>query len=188
MIIRFRTVSFYLVIITTPLLLTLGCTSRGPGELRTHTSKPRPVDPRADNARVLSGLVPGLVVALDIDGEEISLEYAQVFMVPQSKPRRQEGELITLTGMSQGKAVSSLKVSDHRLVVQESFKEQERKGRIVIPKKRSVTAALPLPVRIDTLEVRLPGKAEPARLNVRKAIEEFCNSYRQMSLCQSEKQ
>lgn len=172
---RFELRIFHVLAFTTPFLLVVGCASTGPGELRTQTSDPKPVDARADNERVLKGLVPGLVVTLEIDGERVSLADAQVLMIPLSKPRLQAGELITLTGTSQGKAVSSMEVPDQRLNV------QENQGLVVL-EKRTIAAALPLPARIDTLEVRLPGKAGQ-RLDVRDPIEAFCKTYSQVPLC-----
>jgi len=171
---RFELRIIHVLAFATPLLL-VGCASAGPGQLHTQTSDPKAVDARADNERVLRGLTPGLVVTLEIDGEKVSLADAQVLMIPQSKPRLQPGELITLTGTSQGKAVSSVEVPDQRLNVQES------QG-LVILEKRTIAAALPLPARIDTLEVRLPGKAGQ-RLDVRDSIEAFCKTYPQAPLC-----
>jgi hypothetical protein len=166
------------VALATPLLLVVGCASTDPGQLRTQTSDPRPVDPRADNEPVLKGLTPGLVVTLEIDHDRVSVAHAHVLMIPQVTSRTQPGELITLTGTSQGRVVSSVDVPDQRLNVQEG------QG-LVILEKRTIAAALPLPARIDTLEVRLPGKPSQ-RLDVRDAIERFCTTHPQAPLCQPE--
>lgn len=153
-----------------------GCASEEPGKLVSQTSKPVPVDAVADNEKVLGGLMPGLVITLEIDGNEPTLRDARVAMVPRLPALRQEGELIHVVGLRSGDEVSSVAFPDERINV------QEHRG-IVTMDKRTLTTTLPLPEKIDTLEVRLPRDAGRSRFSVREQIEKFCEKYPQSELC-----
>lgn len=161
-------------------LLMFGCASMKHEQSSTRTSDPIPVDPKADNAVVLKQLTAGLLIVLDIDEDTPSLTEAHVAMVPESVARKQEGEFISITGLSSGKAVSSIQVPDQRLNVQEN-------GGLVYLDKRTISATLPLPVRIDIIEIQLPGKASPRRFKVVDQIDGYCRKNPRSDLCRSAK-
>lgn len=152
------------------------CASIETGQLTTHTSKPTLVDPRADNREVLTDFIPGLVVTMEVDSQGASLTDAQVMMIPNISPRRQEGELVSIIGLSGGKPVTSIQVTDQRINV------EEERG-IVIEDKRTLHAALPLPQRIDSLELRIPGAKQPFRFDVGERVDSFCRKFPQTNLC-----
>lgn len=49
--------------------------------------------------------------------------------------------------------------------------------------QRRLTLALPLPQRIDSLEVQLPGEEAPSRFDVSRIVSGFCKAYPKESLC-----
>lgn len=161
-------------------LLMFGCASMKHDQSSTRTSEPIPVDPKTDNAVVLKQLTAGLLVVIDINEDTPSLTKAHVAMVPESVPLKQEGEFISITGLSSGKAVSSIQVPDQRVNV------QENRGLVYLD-KRTISATLPLPVLIDSIEIRLPGKASPRRFNVVEQIDSYCRKNRRSDLCRSAK-
>ena len=152
------------------------CASIETGQLTTNTSEPTLLDARADNREVLADLILGLVATIEIDGQVATLTDAQVMMIPNIFPRRQEGELVSIIGLSGGKPVTSIQVPDQRLNV------EEEKG-IVIQDKRTLHAALPLPQRIDSLELRIPGAKQPFRFDVGERVDSFCRKFPQTNLC-----
>lgn len=97
----------------------VACASTEPGRLTSRTSDPKPVDAAVDNAPVLGQLVPGLVITLEINGNTPTLVDARVALIPLSAPRREEGELVRVTGVSNGRPVSRAAVSDQRVYVEE---------------------------------------------------------------------
>lgn len=147
-------------------------------KVRVETSKPKPVDPREDNAWILKALVPTLVVTLQIRGTEVQLAHAQIVMAPDIKARRQEAqELIGLTGIRKDQKVTSVKIPDERINV------LEKKG-LVIMRERTITASVPLPERIDSLRVQLPGADNDVNLDVHQVVDDFCRAYDRMVICQ----
>lgn len=169
-------ISVYKTIVLMLALVVVSCASTKPGRLSTHTSAPKPVDAVADNAQLLSQFTPGLVIILEISDNTTSLVDARIALVPRSTVRRQEGELIKITGLSNGTRVSSVAVPDQRINV------EEEKG-LVILDKRTLTATLPLPRKIDTLEVQLPGDVAPSLFNIRKQIDSFCRKFTETEFC-----
>jgi hypothetical protein len=163
-------------LISLAVLALSACASMEPGRLTTETSTPRLVDARADNAAVMADQVAGLVVTLKIDDSRVELADSRVMMIPKGTARRQEGELITLAGLSGGRTVTQIQVPDQRLNV------EENKG-IVILGQRTVQAALPLPAPIDELQVLLPGAEQPVRISVGKEIAAFCREHPKHDLC-----
>lgn len=161
-------------------LLMFGCASMKHDQASTRTSDPMPVDAKADNAVVLKQLTAGLLIVLDINGDMPSLTEAHVVMVPESVTLKQEGEFISITGLSSGKAVSSIQVPDQRLNVQENVG-------LVYLDKRTISATLPLPALIDSIEIRLPGKASPRRFKVVEQIDSYCRKNPRSDLCRSAK-
>lgn len=154
----------------------LGCASEEPGRVTVQTSEPRPVDAAADNAEVLRQLTPGLLLTLEIDGTAVTLLDVQMALVPNLPARRQEGELITVTGLSGSERVSRAQVPDQRLNVEEQ-------GGLVVLEQRQLTIALPLPRRIDAVEVQLSGEAPPTRLDVRRQLADLCAENPRVKLC-----
>lgn len=154
------------------------CASMQPGRITAQTSSPKPVDPRIDNEAVLAELTPGLVFTLEIDGLRVRLANAKVMMIPRREPRRPAGELVSVTGLSGGQPVTQVQVPDQRLNVEEG------KG-IVILEKRTLEAALPLPRRIDALEVMMAGAERPQRFDVTKAVRDFCRNYPKSGTCRA---
>jgi hypothetical protein len=174
-----RTVSRLLSLFV--LLALFGCASLEPGRMNAETSKPTPVDPRADNEVVIAGQTPALIVTLNIDGAEVTLSDSRVLMVPMRAERRPDGDLVTLDGLSQGQVVTQVVISDQRLNVEEN-------GGIVLLDQRTLQAALPLPRPIDELQVRLPDVEQPVRIAVGREIAIFCRKNPQQSLCYNTKQ
>ena len=154
----------------------VACASTEPGRLTSSTSDPKPVDAAVDNAPVLAQLAPGLVITLEINDNTPTLVDARVALIPITAPRREEGELVRVTGLSNGKPVSSIAVPDQRVYVEEGV------GLSVLT-KRSLTLALPLPQRIDSLEVQLPGEEAPSRFDVSQTVDGFCKDYPKEALC-----
>ena len=169
------------MLLAVALLTAIGCASKGPTVQNVYTTKPEPIDAVADNEAMLSMLVPGLVVGLDIKGEEISVVFKRIMMIPKLNPRREGNELITVTGLQEGKVLATVQVPDLRLTVREGFGKTE--GALLIMERRTVTAALPLPARIDMLEVRLPGNPKPMRQDLRETFDQYCTSNRESILC-----
>lgn len=170
-----------LLLSTVVLMAMIGCATKGPAEPRTSTTSPVPVDDAVDNRVLLSMLVPGLVIAIDISGEEISTVFTQIMMIPKTNPHRGGSGLITVTGSREGKTLTTVQVPDLRLTVREGFGETE--GALLTMERRTVFAALPLLARIDMLEVRLPGSNEPIRRDLRETFERHCTSERLSILC-----
>jgi hypothetical protein len=152
------------------------CASKGLGEMSEITSAPTPVNPREDNAAVIAGQTAALVVTLDIDGERVKLAGSRVMMVPQSTPRREEGELVSIVGLRGGEMVSRILVPDQRINI------QENRG-IVILEKRTLNAALPLPVPIDEIGVQLPGVEQTVKFAVGSKIKAFCGKHPDQDMC-----
>jgi len=171
----FRTISCCLCV-GTSILISLDCERIASGEPHAESS-------RGEN--VFPALIPSLIVKLLIDDDKVSLKHIQVVMTPRRQPRPLIAGLITLTGLRDGQSVTTVQVSDARINI------EEQHG-LVIMTKREVIGALPLPKRIDSLDIRLPGRTKPAFLTVQEGMsvqgttDEFCRSYGQMPLCQSE--
>jgi hypothetical protein len=150
-------------------------------EMQVETSKPKPVDPKIDNSKVRKSLVATLVVTIDIRDTKVSLRDLQVVMAPRPYQRREEKEeLVVVTGISKGRRVSSVRIPDQRVNV------EENKG-LVIMKNRTVTAMLPLPKKIDHVEVTLPGDAKGTLLDVHETIDQFCKAHPRLPVCQAHK-
>lgn len=165
-------------VVAAAILLTglVACASAEPGRLTSQTSDPKPVDAVTDNAPVLTQLAPGLVITLEISDNTPTLVDARVALLPLTAPRREEGELVHVMGLSNGKPVSSTAVPDQRVYVEEGV------GLGVLT-TRTLTLALPLPQRIDSLEVQLPGEAAPSRFDVSRTVDSFCKDYPKEALC-----
>lgn len=145
------------------------------------TSDPKPVDPQVDNAMVLNSLIISLAVTFDINDTKVKLRNLQIVKAPPRHKRREENEeIIVVTGTRKGKKVSSVQVPDERVNV------EEKKG-LVIMKKRTITALVPLPKRIDHVKIVLPGQQESIApsFDVHTIIDQFCNANPQISLCHS---
>jgi hypothetical protein len=153
-----------------------GCASAKPGRVTSRTSAPSPVDPVADNEKLLADLVPGLVITLEIIGSEPKLKNAHVAMVPRQETRREEGELIRVVGLAQGQEITSVAFPDERVNIEEH-------GGIVVMDERTVATTLPLPRRIDVVEVRLPRDVGRARFSVHDQIDKYCRQYPGSELC-----
>jgi hypothetical protein len=141
------------------------------------TSNPEPVDPMVDNTGLQEQLSPSLVVTIELDGDTATLLDARVLMTRATMPRRTEGEQVILRGFSAGQQVSTVAVPDQRLNVEEG-------GGLVMQEKRTLTAALPMPQRIDAIEVLVPGAAEATRLDVSEEVSSFCRTYPNTEGCQ----
>lgn len=151
--------------------LALGaCASAEPSRMTAETSAPVAVDAAADNAHILKQLEPSLLVVVEIDGDRASLVEGRVLSVRSAGSPRREGELVTIRGLRDGELVGEAQVDDQRLNIEE--------GRgLVILEKRVLTAAVPMPQRIDTVEVVVPGVEGVSQLDVRSIVESFCRGY-----------
>ena len=166
---------YKLILIFTFITIT-GCASKGPGVLTSNTSKPVSVDASEDNSKILSGLTPGLVLLIKVSDGTASLVDSYVAMVPVSTPRRQEGELINILGLSSGVVVTETTTPD------QSVKVEENKG-IVKVAEQTLTTTLPLPQQIDTVQIKLPGVEEPQSFEVGKQVRKFCKEYPNTDIC-----
>jgi hypothetical protein len=147
--------------------------------MEVETSEPKPVDPEIDNSTVLSLLVPTLVVTVDIRDMEVLLRDLQMVMMPRPSPRREKNqELVVVTGIRKGQRVSSVQVPDERV-------NAEHKKGPVIMKNRTVTAPLPLTMKIDHLEITLPGADKGTLLDVHETIDQRCNAQPRLPLCRA---
>jgi hypothetical protein len=126
--------------------------------------------------------VPSLIVKLFIDRRDVLVKEVQIVMTPYRQPKDFVPEMITLIGRNNGVVVSSIQTSDPRVSIEE-------KSGPVITEKREAVAALPLPSRIDELQVQLPGKTKPQTvtivpdINLEQIINEFCKSFNVKPLC-----
>ncbi len=164
-------------IILVSAMVIVNCASTKSERFSAQTSEPISVNPQTDNSVVLDQLIPGLIVVIDIDGNTPSLIEAHVASIPKSPSQQKLGELININGLSDGEMVTSTAIPDQRV------NAHEMSG-LVILEKRTVIGALPLPQRIDTLEVLLPGEVPPKLFNVRKQIEDYCKKNPKSYLCQ----
>jgi hypothetical protein len=134
------------------------------------TTEPAPLDPAADpvNRWVAAKTVSGLIVALRIEGPQITLERAQPARIP--KPRRRApvtGDTITVTALSGAETVAAVTVPDPTTVVVEG-------AGLTRLDRRTVHAAVPTPRAIDAIEVGVGATGATARFDVRPAYEEIC--------------
>jgi hypothetical protein len=141
-----------------------------PALSQERTTEPAPLDPAADpvNRLVREQTVSGLIVALRIDGSQVTLERAQPARIP--KPRRKApaaGDTVTITALSGGSPVAAVTVPDGTVIVVEG-------SGLVRPDRRTVHAAVPTPRAIDAIEVRVSVTGATARFDVRPAYEEIC--------------
>jgi hypothetical protein len=159
------------------LLLLSACASSGPGEMTMTTSSPRAVDPRDDNAQVLTQSKPGLVITLHIEGAEVrSFEVSVAGLSGSSSAGDQGDEVVRVTGMMGGAKVASMSIPDQRLNAQEG-------GGLVINESRTLVGRLVLPSRIDTLEVEIQGAERTQELDVRGAFGEYCEKRADQAIC-----
>jgi len=153
------------------------CASSGPGKMTTRTSEPAAVNADEDNARLMAGLEPQMVVTLEVDGTTARLIDARVLMVRGNKRAAVAGQdHVVVRGLSAGQAISETKIPDQRI-------NTEHDAGLVIVEKRQLAGALPLPRRIDTLEVMVPGAADAVTFDVGQAIGSFCKDNSQFELC-----
>lgn len=160
----------------TACLALLGISSLARAQERT--TEPAPLDPAADpvNRLVAANTVTGLIVAVRIEGSQITLDRARPARIPKPRARQAAGDTITITGVSGATIVSTVTVPDRALLVEE--------GRgLVRPERRVIYAALPTPRAIDAIEVRLGGTGATARFDVRRAYEEICRSLPREPVC-----
>src|SRR5262245_28038640 len=156
-------------------------TSSSSATMTEKTSDPKPVDPQIDNSMVLNSLITSLVVTFDINDTKVKLRNLQIVKAPpRYKGREENEEIIVVIGTRKGKKVGSVQVPDERVNV------EEKKG-LVIMKKRTITALVPLPKRIDHVKIVLPGQQEnlAPSFDVHTIIDKFCNANPQISLCHS---
>ena len=153
------------------------CASSGPGEMTTRTSEPVAVDADADNARLMAGLEPQMVVTLEVDGTTARLIDARVLMVRRSSRAAVAGQdHVVVRGLRADQVISETKIPDQRI-------NTEHDAGLVIVEKRQLAGAVPLPQRIDTLEVMVPGAADAVTFNVDQVISSFCKDNSQFELC-----
>jgi hypothetical protein len=141
-----------------------------PVQSQDRTTDPVPVDPAADpvNRWVAAKTVSGLIVALRIEGPQITLERAQPARIP--KPRRRSavtGDTVTVTALSGAETVAAVTVADPTTVVVEG-------AGLTRLDRRTIHAAVPTPRAIDAIEVRVSATGATARFDVRSAYEEIC--------------
>lgn len=156
------------------------CASDHYKELTAATSDPVAVDHAVDNKVVMENLETGLVATLRINGANISITKLQIRMIPRTDKLPNQGELITIKGLSNGKTVTEIKTPDTRLNV------QENKG-IVFLEKRTIAFALPMPQFIDTLEVTIPATGKTKKLSISKQLSKLCKKHKKLKECSREK-
>jgi hypothetical protein len=155
----------------------VACASAEPGRMTAETSSPQPLDAAADNAELMQDLAPSLVLTIEVDGDTATLLDARVLMMRATAPRHSEGEQVVLRGLSAGQPVSTVAVPDQKLNVQEG-------GGLVMQERRTLTAAIPMPQRLDAVEVLIPGAAAASRLDVREQVSSFCRQYATSEGCE----
>lgn len=135
--------------------------------------EPRPVAESQDevNTRVLAETANGLALSLTIDGSTVRLDAATAARVPrrQARSTREEGDLVTLTGLSSGRVVATTVVPDAVLNASEG-------DGLVRLARRQIAAVLVADVPIDTLQVSAPATAASATLDVRPAYARLCEA------------
>lgn len=142
---------------------------------------PRPVAEADDpvNRFVAANTVDGLVLALTIDGDRVTLDRATPARVKKPRMRKEartgagDSAPITATGFAGGREVSHATVSDQVINVQEDF-EHRGGGGLVRLTRRAVQIALAAPVPLDRVEISAPATNARATLDVRPAYAELC--------------
>lgn len=148
-------------------------------EPRVEDTPPRPVSEAEDplNRLVASETVDGLVVAVTIDGTNISLDQATPARIPRITriDRLGTGDLspVTAVGYAGGVRVSEAQAPDSVLRVLDDW---NGRGGIVRFTRREVVIALPAPRALDTVEVIAPATGARARLDVRSAYAPWCRA------------
>lgn len=122
--------------------------------------------PKADvNEHVRNSTVDGLVVALKINGKEITLESAVPARIPRIEPLPKEiRNRITVAASMQGRNVSTIAVQDPVIVVVEHEGEVKNET-------RQMQFGIPTPAAIDAIEVKLSTSGATARFGVHRAYE-----------------
>jgi hypothetical protein len=157
-----------------PVLVT-SCASEEPQSAVAQAREVRPVDPDTDNRAVTSQLTPGLVIQLEIDRNTVRLADAQLVLVPRQTRQGREGERVIVSGWRGGQQVTTVSIPDQRI------NSQENVG-IVIREQRTLSVALPLPRRIEAVEVTLPG-GQPQRFDVTPLFDSVCQGQPSTELC-----
>jgi hypothetical protein len=153
-----------------------GCASSEPGEVTEETSMAQVIDPAADNQAVLSGLITGLVMTVNIDGGAVTLTDIRVARIPAVPEPQERADAVTISGFHAGQLVSSTAVADQRMNAEEN-------GGLVTLSMQSLAVALPLPHAIDNIEVLPPGASQPTRIDVRKTLRGYCKESKQDPIC-----
>lgn len=148
-------------------------------EPRVEDTPPRPVSEAEDplNRLVSNETVDGLVVAVTIDGTNISLDQAMPARIPRITrvDRLGSGDLspVTAIGYASGVRVSEAQAPDSVL---RALDDWNGRGQTVRFTRREVVIALPAPRALDTVEVIAPATGARARLDVRSAYAPWCRA------------
>lgn len=142
--------------------------------------EPRPLAEADDpvNARVLAETANGLALSLTLDGATVRLDSAVPARVPrrQARSTREDGDLVTVTGLSGGRVVATTVVPDAVLNASEGTG-------LVRLTRRQVAVVLVSAAPIDTIQVSAPATAASATLDVRAAYARLCEAAPQHEQC-----
>jgi hypothetical protein len=142
--------------------------------------EPRPLAEADDpvNARVLADTANGLALSLTLDGTTVRLDGAVPARVPrrQARTTREDGDLVTVTGLSGGRVVATTVVPDAVLNASEGTG-------LVRVSRRQVSVVLVSATPIDTIQVSAPATAASATLDVRAAYARLCEVAPQHEQC-----
>lgn len=171
----------FLAGISAVLLLLGACASDSVGQMTSTTSSPRSVDAQQDNAAVLEQASPGIVIKLQIEGNEVRSFEVQIAGISGNSTGGHSDEVVGVKGMSGGATVASMSIADQRVNAAEDVG-------IVMNENRTLIGMLVLPARIDSLEVTISGAERAQELDVRGIFDEYCERYATQPICSRKKQ
>jgi hypothetical protein len=161
---------------------------------RITASQPEPVDPAADvvNLAARSELTIGMVMEIRITSggpELMNIGIMQVRKSPRGatigagtqearRDERAQGHWVTIEAYSKGALVSRTAVSDPELIAVEGTGLTQLK-------ERTVYASVPMPRRVDTIEITATAGGEAKRIDVSKVVDHYCNSAPNERACHS---
>lgn len=146
---------------------------------RVQDTPPQAVNEAEDplNRFVANETVDGLVVAVTIDGPNITLDRATPARIPRASRPRSTGTgdfaPVTAVGYASGAQISEAQAPDS---VVRALDDWNGRGSLVRVTRREVVIALPAPRALDTVEVTAPATGARARLDVRGAYAPWCRA------------
>ena len=153
------------------------------------TTAPKRISASEDSfsKAMLSNLAPGLIAVVHVTPAKIELIQAYIMLTPNFTQHVEgRGDRIVAKLSTEGAQVIETTVNDPTVAIEENLDGRgPPHGRTVRTDDRSVAVALPIPRRVDTLDVTVTATGQTARFDVSRLLRAYCAEAPQVPSCQA---